>query len=80
MKRTRKNHVQENFPLRVLIESEVTALNRFMKPLVRFMSLHDLVVNVHPAYRYDYACKLKKEGRVSEKFIKEFKTRESFEL
>lgn len=75
MKRVRIHKIQPTFHLRKVIESDVVGMNRFLKPVVRYMNFEQLLNNVaHPTSRYDYARQLQKEGHVDENFVKKFKS------
>jgi hypothetical protein len=76
MKRVRRYKLQPTFPLRKVIESEVTGMNRHLKPVVMYMPLEILLNNVCDAKsRSDYAYELQKEGHVDEVFVRKYKRR-----
>ena len=70
---------QPQFPLRTEIENDVMAFNKFLKPVVRFMPLYELLCNCHPLYRAGYARRLKSEGYCTDNQVKEFKTKNLIE-
>lgn len=73
MKRTRTKINQPQFPLRRLLESEVTAMNRHLKPYVRSMPLEILLNNCPVTEVYEHARKLKNEGHISEELYSKYK-------
>lgn len=70
--------LQETFPLRKQIELSVTAFNQVLKDKVKFMPLVVLLNNCHPLYRADYARKLHREGRFSDKELAQYINKYSY--
>ena len=80
MKRTRTRLIQKTFPLRKVIECNVTAMNKYLKPIVKYLPLYELLCLCHPADRYMYARRLERDGYLKHSTVRKFKTKEKFEL
>lgn len=66
IKRKRMKIIQERFPLRNDLEHCVWAFNSILKDEVQFMTLTQLLNNVHPLYRVDYARQLHKLEKITD--------------
>lgn len=55
---------------RMMLELDVTANNKHLKPVVNRMSNIKLLQRSHPLYREDFAKQLQKEGQLSESRLK----------
>jgi hypothetical protein len=58
--------------VRKLMEADVIAHNRNLRPVVAQMPILILLRNTHPMYRADYTYKLLREGQITRQEAKEF--------